>query len=70
VLDDLPGHRHLGDAAADLVRRAYSIEVTLPKLLELFERARGETRGLEAARPWPTAPQAPQATPPPTPFAG
>ena len=64
VLGDLPAHRRLGGAAADLVRREYSMDATLPKMLALYDRARGVTRGLEAARP-PARPDSPA-----SPFAG
>jgi glycosyltransferase involved in cell wall biosynthesis len=36
VLDDLPGHRPLAEAAARMVRDNYSQDVTLPRLAEYF----------------------------------
>jgi glycosyltransferase involved in cell wall biosynthesis len=38
VLDDQPGHRPLGEAAAALARERYSQDVTLPRLADLFDR--------------------------------
>ncbi len=39
VLDDPKGHRRLGEAAAALVDREYSLERTLPRMLDLYRRA-------------------------------
>ena len=36
VLDDPPGHRPLGDAAAELIRSRYTRDVCLPQLAERF----------------------------------
>lgn len=42
VLDDLPGHRALGDAAAARVREKFSQDVCLPKLAAIFDRLAAE----------------------------
>src|SRR5262249_52521872 len=38
VLRDPPAFRALGERAAATIRERYALEVTLPKLLDLFER--------------------------------
>ena len=74
LLDDRARARHLGDAAVETVRRRYSLDVTLPAMLDLYERARGITGGLEAPRPRPAPPPPPRAPakrpPAVSPFAG
>ena len=72
VLRDPAAYRDLGRAAERLTAEEYALDVTLPRMLSLYERAANETAGLEAPRP------RPQALPPPnkptvsrrTPFAG
>ena len=72
VLRDIAGHRELGRAAEATVAQRYALDVTLPQMLALYERAAGVESGLEAPRermavpPPPTKPVASRRTP----FAG
>ena len=71
VLDDLPAHRHLGRAAEATVRREYAMDATLPRMMDLFDRARGVTDGLDEPHPRPDfGPPRSDAPKPPSPFAG
>ena len=38
VLRDPEGHRHLGRNGMELIRRRYALDVTLPKMLDLYRR--------------------------------
>lgn len=38
VLDDVEGHRYMGEAGAKMIRESYSLEKNLPKMLDLYER--------------------------------
>lgn len=38
VLDDPPAHQHLAEAGVELVRNEYSLDVCLPRILDLYER--------------------------------
>jgi glycosyltransferase involved in cell wall biosynthesis len=45
VLDDPAGHRPLGLAGVELVREKYSLDVCLPRLVDLYETAAGRPPG-------------------------
>jgi glycosyltransferase involved in cell wall biosynthesis len=66
ALADIPKHRHLGEAAEALVREKYALDAVLPRMLEMYEKARATTAGLEPPRPWPEVPKV-KPTPPPQP---
>ena len=38
VLEDPNKYRHLGEAGAQMIRERYSLDVCLPKMLELYEK--------------------------------
>ncbi len=38
ILRDPPSYRHLGDRAASLIERDYSIQAVLPRMLDLYRR--------------------------------
>ncbi|MGF1579511.1 MAG: glycosyltransferase [Gemmataceae bacterium] len=42
VLDNPNDFRHLGEAGVEMIRKEYSLDVCLPKMLELYEEARAE----------------------------
>ncbi|MEM8874057.1 MAG: glycosyltransferase [Planctomycetota bacterium] len=63
VLADIPGHRHLGQAAEQMIIDRYSLDAVLPQMLTLYDEATKTTTGLEAARPRPVVPKV--AVPPP-----
>jgi glycosyltransferase involved in cell wall biosynthesis len=44
VLDDPAAYRPLGAAGVAMIRQRYSLEQTLPKMLELYRRAAGDAR--------------------------
>jgi glycosyltransferase involved in cell wall biosynthesis len=50
VLSDPPAFRHLGQAAAARIEREYSIDVTLPRLAQLFEKLAGSRDDSSAVR--------------------
>jgi glycosyltransferase involved in cell wall biosynthesis len=50
VLADPADFRPLGRAAEQLIRERYSMDVTLPRMLEMYEEAAQVRRGLEAPR--------------------
>ena len=39
VLNEPAGFRHLGEQGAALVRERYALDVTLPRLIQWFERS-------------------------------
>ena len=39
VLDDPEAYRHLGEAGSNMIARDYSLDVCLPQMLEMYERA-------------------------------
>ncbi len=51
VLADPDGHRELGRQASRLIQQQYSLEVTLPQMLAMYEEASRATAGLEEPRP-------------------
>ena len=67
VLSDPQAFRHLGHAAEQLVRDEYSLAVTLPRMLEMYEDAATITTGLESPRPRPRLAPLSKPTPPPSP---
>jgi glycosyltransferase involved in cell wall biosynthesis len=44
VLDDPPSYRRLGEAGAAMIRERYSVDVCLPRMVELYQRAANEHR--------------------------
>jgi glycosyltransferase involved in cell wall biosynthesis len=45
VLDDPAAFRPLGERAAEMIRERYSLDVVLPRMLELYRRVAGKSHG-------------------------